>query len=75
MIPRVLTQFLAGIPAIVRTLAIVLALDSDHAAVHAAVRPPDNAREHWAFQPVRPVTIPDTGSTGSAQNPIDRGWG
>ncbi|MCX6861296.1 MAG: DUF1549 and DUF1553 domain-containing protein [Verrucomicrobia bacterium] len=72
MIPRVLTQFLAGIPAIVRTLAIVLALGSDLAAVHAAVRPPDNAREHWAFQPVRPVTIPDTGSTGSAQNPIDR---
>ena len=72
MIPRVLTQFLAGIPAIVRTLAIVLALGSDLAAVHAAVRPPDNAREHWAFQPVRPVTIPDTGSTRSAQNPIDR---
>ncbi len=72
MIPRVLTQFLAGISAIVRTLAIVLALGSDLAAVHAAVRPPDNAREHWAFQPVRPVTIPDTGSTGSAQNPIDR---
>lgn len=72
MIPRVLTQFLAGIPAIARTLAIVLALGSDLAAVHAAVRPPDNAREHWAFQPVRPVTIPDTGSTGSAQNPIDR---
>ena len=72
MIPRVLTQFLAGIPAIVRALAIVLALDSDRAAVHAAVRPPDNARDHWAFQPVRPVTIPDTGSTGSAQNPIDR---
>ena len=72
MIPRVLTQFLAGISAIVRTLAIVLALGSDYARVHAAVRPPDNAREHWAFQPVRPVTIPDTGSTGSAQNPIDR---
>jgi hypothetical protein len=72
VIPRVLTQFLAGIPAIARTLAIVLALGSDLAAVHAAVRPPDNAREHWAFQPVRPVTIPDTGSTGSAQNPIDR---
>lgn len=72
MIPRVLTQFLAGIPAIARTLAIVLALGSDLAAVHAAVRPPDNAREHWAFQPVRPVTIPDTGNTGSAQNPIDR---
>ena len=72
MIPRVLTQFLAGIPAIVRTLAIVLALSSDYARVHAAVQPPDNAREHWAFQPVRPVTIPDTGSTGSAQNPIDR---
>jgi hypothetical protein len=72
VIPRVLTQFLAGIPAIVRTLAIVLALGSDYARVHAAVRPPDNAREHWAFQPVRPVTIPDTGSTGSAQNPIDR---
>ena len=72
MIPRVLTQFLAGIPAIVRALAIVLALGSDLAAVHAAVRPPDNAREHWAFQPVRPVTIPDTGSTESAQNPIDR---
>jgi hypothetical protein len=72
VIPRVLTQFLAGISAIVRTLAIVLALGSDLAAVHAAVRPPDNAREHWAFQPVRPVTIPDTGSTGSAQNPIDR---
>jgi hypothetical protein len=67
VIPRVLTQFLAGIPAIVRTLAIVLALGS----VHAAIRPPDNAREHWAFQPVRPVTIPDTGGTGSAQNPID----
>jgi hypothetical protein len=72
VIPRVLTQFLAGIPAIARTLAIVLALGSDLAAVHAAVRPPDNAREHWAFQPVRPVTIPDTGNTGSAQNPIDR---
>jgi len=72
VIPRVLTQFLAGIPAIVRTLAIVLALGSDRARVHAAVRPPDNAREHWAFQPVRPVTIPDTGGTGSAQNPIDR---
>jgi hypothetical protein len=72
VIPRVLTQFLAGISAIVRTLAIVLALGPDCARVHAAVRPPDNAREHWAFQPVRPVTIPDTGSTGSAQNPIDR---
>ena len=67
MIPRVVTRFLASVPAIARAIAMGLALGT----LHAAVRPPDNARDHWAFHPPKTEAIPTIHSAARAQTPID----
>ena len=68
MIPQAVARFLAGFPAIAGILGLMLS----HGLIHADVRPPANARDQWAFQPVRPVPIPEVTRPAEAQNPIDR---
>ena len=50
--------------------AILLALSASF--THAATVPPANAREHWAFQPPRPVAPPAVTNTGWIRTEIDR---
>ena len=70
MIPRVLERFLAGVPAVAGILGILLAGLAD-LPVAGDVRPPKNAREHWAFQPLRPVRVPEVHDTAWPHNPLD----
>ena len=66
-----LAPFLEGIPAMAGILGMLLAGLAVLPA-HGAVRPPDNAREHWAFQPLQPVRVPDVRDPAWPHNPLDR---
>jgi len=71
VIPGDPTRVLAGIPAMVGILRLLLAGLAGPFA-QAAVRPPDNAREHWAFQPLGRVEVPEARTRAQPDHPIDR---